>query len=452
MKRPHPHHEKPSFLPPKITDDPLHRAFDRKYAIHAGMMAPAKVSDDPESFFLKEAAAPATEPPATAVAYAHIPFCSSRCLFCGFYSAATRPEAMRDYARLLEQEIRMSGKMIQGSQRTLSAVYFGGGTPTDLDADDLRRLLSAARESLPLCDECEITVEGRLHGFDDEKLSAALDAGANRFSFGVQCFDTGIRQRLGRKLDRHQIIERLNQIVETAEAYKAAVVIDLIYGLPGQTMKNLIEDIDTMAQQTGIHGLDLYQINLIPGTPMVEQKSKLPPIASLQEQADLFTVGRQRLIDHGFERLSIAHWRRSEREASRYNSAIKYGVECLPLGAGAGGRWGRARCMQQADLATYAERVTAGRKPVSAALAVSPNHAVCSIATGQLDQRFLDIDTLEACSATPLRETLLPALTQWQKAGLIEEGEPWRLTTAGEFWAVNLQQLIIGLLQIGQGG
>lgn len=430
---------------PAVTDDPLHKAFKKKYAIHAGMSASKEFNGSAAEIFESASGAPRAD--AEAVSYTHIPFCSSRCLFCGFYASRSRKDAIADYIDVLLEEIEFSGQLVRDTGRNFSAIYLGGGTPTDVGADDLSRLLHALKRHLPITDDCEITLEGRPFGFSDDKLEAALEAGANRFSFGVQCFNTDIRQRLGRKLEREEIIQRLNEIVEAAEPYQAAVVIDLIYGLPGQTIDILLHDIDTMARQTNIDGLDLYQINLIPGTPMVEQKSKLPPIPGLEGQADMYMEGRKRLVEHDFERLSVAHWRRSPREVSRYNSATKYGRECLPLGAGAGGRWGKVRCMQEGDVGKYTELVKSEHKPIGTALETPSNHKLISAAIGQLNQLYLDPDALDELSNGELGNKLLPLLRHWEAAGLISEGQPWRLTPAGEFWAVNLQQLISDKLQ-----
>ncbi len=428
-------HAARGFPLPKETTDPLHEAFDKKFGIHAGMFDGEELPGDLAEHFFQtlEKNENGSE---SAMAYIHIPFCCTRCLFCGFYSEATAPEAILSYTDALVQEIEQTAKAIRSTGRKLHAVYFGGGTPTDLSADELSLLVKTVRMELPLSDDCEITIEGRLYDFDDEKIEAVLAAGANRFSFGVQSFDTEIRQRMGRKLPREDVIFRLNRIAELAKPYEAAVVIDLIYGLPGQTETEWIADIDCAVTETKIHGLDLYQINLIPSTPLFQQKDKLPPMADLRGQATLFSKGRKRMMEHGFERLSIAHWGRDARERNRYNLWNKRGIDCLPLGAGSGGRWGNLRFFQQSDVKLYKKTVSEGRKPVASAIRIPTFGKTTSTVIGQLEQQRLDFQTLENPGA------FRPMVEQWEKAGLIELGEPCRLTEAGEFWVVNLQQLI----------
>ena len=428
-------HSTRGFPAPKETDDPLHDAFDRKFGIHVGMSDGEELKGDLSSQFFQtlEAEADSNEP---AMAYIHIPFCCTRCLFCGFYSEATAPAAMATYSEALEKDIVLSGAALKKTSRKLSAVYFGGGTPTDLSANELSMLVTAVRRELPLTDDCEITIEGRLYDFGDEKVEAVLAAGANRFSFGVQSFDTKIRQRMGRKLPREELIERLNQIVELSDPYRAAVVIDLIYGLPGQGKREWLDSIDCAVNETAIHGLDLYQINLIPSTPLAKQKDKLPPMADLRGQATMFSIGRERMMAHGFTRLSTAHWRRDDRERNQYNLWNKRGVDCLPLGAGAGGRWGNVRFFQQSDVGQFKNIVFEGRKPIASASGIPAFGKPTAVAIGQMEQQFLDLQTLENADA------LRPMLEQWKTAGLIELGEPCRLTESGEFWVLNLQQLI----------
>lgn len=430
------------FPPPKVSNHPLAEAFERKYAIHAGMLAGIKCEGNLENRLQEEIQQ--SPPDAPAMAYIHIPFCCSRCHFCGFYTESSVPETMARYTQALVTDITLSGRWLKEAGQTLQAVYFGGGTPTDLSTQDLSLLVQTIRSELPLSEDCEITIEGRLFGFIDEKVQAVLDSGANRFSFGVQSFNTQIRQQMGRKQPREEVVERLNRIVQLSEPHHAAVIIDLIYGLPGQGKTEWLQDIDCAVHETNIHGLDLYQINMIPGTPLASLKENLPPMATLQEQSQLFSLGREQMLKAGFQRLSIAHWGRNSRERNRYNRWNKTGVNCLPLGSGAGGRWGTTRFFQQSDLNLYLNTILEGKKPLASAMLIPAHYAVTSAAIGQLEQQRLDITELEKVAGQALQQKLPPLLEQWEAAGLlhINQNGTAQLTEAGEFWVVNLQQLI----------
>src|SRR5690606_5646059 len=118
--------------------------------------------------------------------------------------------------------------------------YVGGGTPSALSARDLARLLETARQRLPLAADCEITVEGRIIHFDGEKIDACIEAGANRISIGVQSFDTAVRRRQGRRTGKEEAIRFLADI---RDRNRVALVVDLLFGLPGQTEDVWREDL-----------------------------------------------------------------------------------------------------------------------------------------------------------------------------------------------------------------
>lgn len=132
--------------------------------------------------------------------YIHIPYCRSRCPFCPFYLGGAGEEETAEYVRLLRLELERWGEL--AGRFPVNAVYFGGGTPSDLGAESLVSLLDAVRKNYRLAADCEITVEGRIDGFEPEKARRLAAHGANRLSIGIQTFDTELRRRLGRVSDR----------------------------------------------------------------------------------------------------------------------------------------------------------------------------------------------------------------------------------------------------------
>lgn len=121
--------------------------------------------------------------------YLHIPFCRKRCSFCNFFENGAKPQRIADYVEALSAELRRAGQNPLVQSRPFQAVYIGGGTPSDMTASQIALLLRSLTD-FPLSDDAEITLEGRLNGFGDDKWQAALNGGVNRFSFGVQSFDT----------------------------------------------------------------------------------------------------------------------------------------------------------------------------------------------------------------------------------------------------------------------
>ncbi len=148
-----------------------------------------------------------------ALAYLHIPFCANHCVFCGFYRNAWKDSQSSVYTDKIIEEMAAEAEVRKGKGK-IRAVYFGGGTPTALLTEDLVRLIRACYQYLPLAEDCEFTIEGRMSHFDLEKAQACLEAGANRISIGVQTFNTAIRRRLGRKHSGDEAFEYLAKLCE----------------------------------------------------------------------------------------------------------------------------------------------------------------------------------------------------------------------------------------------
>lgn len=142
-----------------------------------------------------------TVSPRKRLVYLHIPFCATHCTFCGFYQNRFNDDACAHYTDALIREIEMEADSVLHQSAPIHAVYFGGGTPSALSAHDLARIITTLREKLPLAPDCEITIEGRVLNFDAERIDACLDAGANRFSIGIQSFNSKIRKKMARTSD-----------------------------------------------------------------------------------------------------------------------------------------------------------------------------------------------------------------------------------------------------------
>lgn len=373
------------------------------------------------------------------LAYVHLPFCANHCLFCGFYRGPAVPQRLADYVSLPIEELRRETAAPGVATAPVHAVYLGGGTPSALAADDLHRLLLALRRFLPLAPDCEITVEGRVLGFEPEKIDACLEAGANRFSIGVQTFDTDVRRSQGRRASREELIRFLARL---RDRERAALVLDLLFGLPGQTPDVWREDLRTCVELEP-DGVDLYCLNVFPGTPLQRaiEAGKSVPAASLAEKGAMYGEGASVLADAGWRQISNSHWARTTRERNLYNILIKQGAECLAYGAGAGGSLGRYAYTLEPDLERYRAMVHEGRKPLRAMREAGPLQCLHECVSGGLELGRVDLSGLEPSVLAPL-EALR---AQWHEAGLLENAGPiLRLTTAGRFWAPNLAR---GLLE-----
>ncbi|MBS3822208.1 MAG: heme anaerobic degradation radical SAM methyltransferase ChuW/HutW, partial [Phycisphaerae bacterium] len=221
------------------------------------------------------------------------------------------------------------------------------------------------------------------------------------------------------------------------------------FGLPGQSMETWQEDLRCLDEQTSIHGVDLYRLKAVPGSVMEERIAggRLPSLAGLAESAAMFAAGVEAMQSFGWERLSIPHWRRDVRKRSRYNSLVKSGADCIPIGCGAGGRIGRVRFFQTGDLGTYLAAVQEGRKPVASAIQLAEHcHTVDRIAA-ELERGHLAA-TGWAEAGGPLAAPLDAVLAQWARAGLLSQAHGgYDLTVAGQFWSVQMGSRLARLVQ-----
>ncbi|WP_319530449.1 heme anaerobic degradation radical SAM methyltransferase ChuW/HutW [uncultured Cohaesibacter sp.] len=388
---------------------------------------------------------------APGMAYVHIPFCENHCLFCGFYQNPWRVDAGASYVDLvLKQAATFEGKKVMEGP-PLRALYFGGGTPTALAAKDIDRLVSGLRTLLSLAPDCEITLEGRVHSFTEDKMEAAFKAGVNRVSLGVQTFDTRIRRSLGRKRTKDDVIRTLQTLMAMDSA---AIVIDMMYGLPGQTLKSWQDDL-TIVDQLGLDGVDHYGLNLIPGTPLMLsiEKGKLEPVTRKQ-LGTYYAHGTEVMQTMGWEQISPSHWRNlGLRERSVYNFGAKTGWDFFAFGSGAGGKLNGCSFFNNPSLAAYGKLVEAGKNPVigmSRPTAFTPvmNAIRAGMERSRIDPSAIRTAQLESrMKGQDVLELLQPLLEQYQEAGLmVSRHRFFDLTLPGRFWNVQMTQRMVAWL------
>ncbi|HEN3609469.1 TPA: heme anaerobic degradation radical SAM methyltransferase ChuW/HutW [Yersinia enterocolitica] len=378
-------------------------------------------------------------PPNKRLLYLHIPFCATHCTFCGFYQNPLQTDSTARYSDYLLRELSMeaSSPLLQGGP--IHAIYFGGGTPSALSAQQLHSIISQLRKSLPLAPDCEITVEGRIFNFDDERIDACLEAGANRFSVGIQTFNTRIRQRMGRKASRDEAIHFLTNL---ASRDRAAVVCDLMFGLPHQTAETWQEDL-AIVRQLPLDGVDLYALNLLPTTPLAKSvENNRIELPTLAQQCDFYCSGAESLAQAGWHQLSNSHWARTTRERNLYNLLIKQGADCLVLGSGAGGSLQGHAYMQHRSLDNYYRLIDNGQKPLMMMTQASGEHPwraklQSGIEVGRLDLSELITDPYP----------LMPLIAQWHQSHLLKDDSfCLRLTDSGRFWASNIMQALQNII------
>lgn len=417
-------------------DNPMSGAFPHKRVVHAGLNG--TLISPKESQSVWDAVMRGTPKRGQMqCAYIHIPFCKTKCTYCGFFQNGTSQSIEDNYIDGLIGELKLASESPRLKDGLIHAVFIGGGTPTSLSPANSERLLKAIKEYLPLSNDYELTLEGRIHDLIPENLEVWMNNGVNRMSIGIQSFNTKVRQMVGRLDTKETVLERLAAL----KAYgQCSVVIDLIYGLPGQTMEVWEQDLADLVK-SGVDGADLYQLNVFDGSDLNRDitSGKVPPAATTSMQGDMFEFGRTYLETRAYRRLSAAHWSANNRERSLYNILAKAGVPMFPFGSGAGGNVDGYGMMLHRALKPYEDMVSRGEKPFMALMKQSDLQPFVNQVVSQLEQGYLNINTLIAMD--PRLGELNWLYKLWEERGLVSyNGLLYKLTAAGEFWTVNITQ------------
>lgn len=371
--------------------------------------------------------------------YIHIPFCDIHCQFCGFYQNPLRKFDTNTYIDYLLQEISLeiNNKAMQSAP--IHAIYFGGGTPSALAAGQLARVINYLKKHAPLAPDCEITVEGRISDFDEDKIDSYIEAGANRFSIGIQTFNTEIRQRLGRQSSEKEIIKSFERI---ATRDSVALVCDLMFGLPNQTPVTWQRDLE-IADQLPLDGVDLYSLNLLPTTPLAKGvENKRIEIPTVTDKCDFYHQGAKYLDRQGWIHLTNAHWAKTSRERNLYNFLIKQGSHFFGFGSCAGGKLDGQSYMIHRDLNQYYSLLDQGKKP----LMMLTGKPLLGDWLHKL-QAGIEKGRVDLTQLTNQAELFDPLIKQWHEVGLLQnEDRCLRLTLSGRFWSSNIVQALQQLL------
>ena len=278
--------------------------------------------------------------------YIHIPFCKSKCAYCDFYSLAHSEEKMDAYCAALCRHLRKAAS--DAAEHPVDTVYFGGGTPSYLGAERLTALLESVRSNYRILPDAEITLEANPDSARDAAALRTLRAaGFNRLSLGAQSFDDAELRSVG----RIHTSEEIAQAVRAArEAGFDNLSLDLIYGLPRQTMVRWRENLAAAIALDPEH-LSCYGLKVEEGTPLYvrRESAQLPDDDA---QADFYIETVRILKEHGYTQYEISNFSKAGRE-SRHN--LKYWTlgEYLGFGPGAHSDFGGRRFAVARDLDTY---------------------------------------------------------------------------------------------------
>ena len=237
--------------------------------------------------------------------YVHIPFCKSKCEYCDFYSlGGSRDRRTTDqYLQALADHIRETGRL--APDYTVDTVYFGGGTPSFFGAENLEKILDELQKRFHFGADPEITLEANPDSVTPQGLKRLVRAGFNRISIGVQSDQDEMLKRLGRP---HTYEQARMAVVRAREAGFANLSLDLMFGLPNQTLTGWRDTLENVLRLKPEH-MSCYALKVEPNTPLWEYRdcANLP---NDDVQADMYLAASEILQDHGYEHYEISNFAR----------------------------------------------------------------------------------------------------------------------------------------------
>lgn len=286
--------------------------------------------------------------------YIHIPFCESKCAYCDFYSICDS-ERREHYVGALCAHIASRGSV--AVERSIDSIYFGGGTPCLLEGDQIVRICRAVFDNYNVAPDAEITMEANPASFTADKMQTAKEVGINRISLGLQSAHDSELRMLSRRHD-------LAKFVESYETLRRVgfdnISVDLMYGIPLQTVDSLVSSIDTAAELAPEH-ISLYGLKVEENTPFGRMGDRLK-LPDDDVQSDMYEAAVGRLCKHGYHRYEISNFAKCGRE-SRHNLKYWHGEEFLGFGPAAYSFFDRKRYGFARDIDAYIASIKSGEEP-----------------------------------------------------------------------------------------
>ena len=285
--------------------------------------------------------------------YIHVPFCRSKCQYCDFYSMATKDDKLLDgYLDAICDHIKEAGELAPGYK--VDTIYFGGGTPTFFGADGMAVILTTIRRNFDVDNAAEITFECNPDSVSDRLLHRLRAEGFNRVSLGVQTDDDELLKKLGRPHDYAQVISAVKRI---RKAGFRNISLDLMYGLPGQSLQDWRDTLDNVLRLNPEH-ISCYALKIEEGTPF-HAISEMLNLPDDETQADMYLAAVEMLKDRSFRQYEISNFCRKGL-VSKHNMKYWTGGEYLGFGPSASSDFAGKRYTLKRDLQSYITAIRDG--------------------------------------------------------------------------------------------
>ncbi|WP_010303425.1 radical SAM family heme chaperone HemW [Kurthia senegalensis] len=363
--------------------------------------------------------------------YIHIPFCHQICNYCDFNKVFFKNQPVDEYIEAIGQEMRLVTEKYPEAFQKIETVFLGGGTPTSLSAGQLENLLRYIRQYIPLDQVVEFSSEANPDELTREKLEVLYKYGVNRLSIGVQSFDQEILKKLGRTHSNEHVFETIQAAREVGFTN---ISIDLMYGLPGQTIEQWQHTLDE-AFKLNLPHFSAYSLIVEPKTIFYNlmNKGKLQ-LPGEDLEAEMYEMLMQQMESNGLMQYEISNFAKRGLE-SVHNCIYWENDEYAGFGAGASGYLNGVRYTNLGPLKKYMAAVEQGNLPLLDRHEVPLKEKV-------EEEMFLGLRKIEGVSITHFKEKFnveLDKLFAKQLQLLVEEqlllieGDSIKLTYKGRF-------------------
>jgi len=362
-------------------------------------------------------------------AYVHVPFCLHKCGYCDFTVVAGRDDLTGPYLDCLELELHRR----LGAPQPMQTIFIGGGTPTYLLPDDLDRLLALVQKWLPLQSNGEYSIECNPEGFTTDRMDVLKARGVNRISLGVQ----SVQQEHLRTLERSHTFDTVITVVrQLRERGFENVSLDLIFGVPGQSLKAWEETL-TAAVSLAPQHVSTYGLTYEKGTAFWARRARQTLLPAPEElERDMYALAMTFLPAHGYRQYELSNFARAGA-ACRHNQVYWQGAPYYGFGPGAAGFVRGIRSLNHRSVTTWIKRIQQGASPVQEeeqlSLEMRAREAVM-LGLRQIDG--IDHAQFQSRFGTTLQQLEPEAFLRFQRLGWLEETLTHvRLTPEGRFVA-----------------
>ena len=362
--------------------------------------------------------------------YIHIPFCKQACFYCDFHFSVNRKNKEETIDAICK-EIELQ-KHFFGHSNTIETIYFGGGTPSLLNDDQLNRILESISNNFPVDETAEITFECNPDDLSTNYMQTLYHHGVNRLSIGIQSFNDDILQWMNRSHTNKQSLQCLN---EAGNIGFKNVTIDLIYGVPQLSLQEWEHSID-VALDLPINHLSAYSLTLENNTPykrLVDQKKYLKPnddLASSQFERML-----QKIESKGWEHYEVSNFCKPN-EYSKHNTAYWEGKKYLGVGPSAHSFNGKQRFWNVSNNKQYVLNLQEGKLACESEILTEKDQFNEQILTRLRTKWGLNMSSLRSQFGYDMQKLQSANLNVWEKEGWIDlNGDVLRLTKKGFLFA-----------------